>query len=309
MDARRLRYFAAVAEQGSFAQAAAALHVTQPAISMAVRRLEEELGHTLIERHLKPMTLTGFGQAVLRSWQVHALEHQRLIRELRGMADLNEGQVSLILGATFPLRPVVAALESLRRDFPGFRMSITMGTYSGNLQTMIDGEVDMILSQLPARGPDSRFAHEPLLSDRFHAVCRHSHPLASKADVSWEDLLLYPWSAGGPFDAFLAGWSEVFAAHEVTAPVPVLQTTSTVATMAALVEHDYLAMLPVGCIAKELASGFIKVLPVRGLEWAQEKGASWLAARALSPATTAYLQELRLQLQLIDAAEASVSPG
>lgn len=297
MDARLFRYFAAVVEQGGFAQAAAAMHVTQPAISMAVRRLEEELGHTLIERSAKPIALTSFGKAAYQSWQVHAFEHQRLIRELRGMGDLNEAQVSLVLGATFPLRPVVSALESLRRAFPGFRMSITMGTYTGNLQTVIDGKVDMILSQLPARGPDSRFSHEPLISDHFHAVCRHSHPLASKAEVHWEDLLRYPWSAGGPFDAFLAGWSDAFAAHGLVAPTPVLHTNSVVATMAALVEHDYLAMLPVGCIAKELASGFIKVLPVSGLEWPQEKGASWLSARAPSPAAMAYLAELRQQLR------------
>ncbi len=305
MDARRLRYFAAVVDQGGFAQAAAALHVTQPAISMAVRRLEEELGHVLLERNVKPMTLTGFGRAVHQSWQVHASEHQRLVRELRGMADLNAGQVSLVIGATFPLRPVVSALEALRRNFPGFRLSITMGTYTGNLQMVIDGTADLILSQLPARGPDPRFNHEPLIFDCFHAVCRHSHPLASQAEVSWEDLLRYPWSAGGPFDAFLAGWSDAFAAHGVTAPVPVLHTTSTVATMAALVEHDYLAMLPIGCIAKELASGFIKVLPVSGLKWPQEKGASWLATRALSPAAMAYMKELRLQLEQMPGGDAS----
>ena len=296
MDVRQLRYFAAVVEQGGFAQAAAALHVTQPAVSMAVRKLEDALGHALIERQARPLTLTVFGRAAYRSWEVHAAEQQRLQRELRGMADLNTAQVSLVLGATFPLRAVVAALEALRARYPGFRLSITMGSYTGHLSMVVDGSVDMILSQLPARGPDHRFTHEPLIVDRFRAVCRSNHPLASKTDIRWNDLCRYPWSGGGPFDAFLQGWSERFATHGVVAPEAVLHTSSTVATMMALFEHGYLAMLPVGCIAEELAKGVLCEIDLPGLEWPQEKGASWLQARALSPGANAYLQELRAQL-------------
>ncbi|WP_057667840.1 LysR family transcriptional regulator [Stenotrophomonas koreensis] len=296
MDARRLRYFAAVVEQGGFAQAAASLHVTQPAISMAVRRLEEDVGATLLDRQTKPMTATVFGKAVYHSWKTHANEHQRLLRELRSIADLNTAQVKLVLGATFPLRPVINALESLRKRYPGFRLNVTMGSYTGDVASVIDGSVDMILSQLPANMGDQRIAHESLISDRFRAVCRRSHPLAGREQVQWSQLAAYPWAGAGPFDAFLPGWSEAFVRHGVAPPEPVLQTTSIVAMMAALLEHDYLAILPVGCFAEEIAKGLMQVLPVPGFEWPQEKGASWMASRSLSPGAAAYLDELRLEL-------------
>lgn len=296
MDARRLRYFSAVVEQGGFAQAAASLHVTQPAISMAVKRLEEDVGATLLDRQSKPMTATVFGRAVYQSWKTHANEHQRLLRELRGIADLNTAQVKVVLGATFPLRPVINALESLRERFPGFRLNVAMGSYTGDVASVVDGSVDMILSQLPGNTSDSRIAHEILISDRFRAVCRCSHPLAGRDDVTWSELASYPWSGAGPFDAFLPGWSEAFMRHGVTPPEPVLHTTSIVAMMAALLEHDYLAILPVGCFGEEIARGVMTVLPVAGFEWPQEKGASWMAARALSPGALAYLEELRTEL-------------
>lgn len=296
MDPRKLRYYAAVLEHGGFAQAAVALHVTQPALSIAVRKLEEELGHTLLERQARPLQATVYGQAVYRSWQAHSTEQQRLVRELRGMADLNTAEVSLVLGATFPLRPVLAALESLRQRYPGFRLRLGMGTYTGDLARVVDGSVDIILSQLPSRGPDPRLLHEPLIVDRFRAVCRRSHPLARKRTVAWPELLQFPWSGGGPFDAFLSGWSKTFAAHGVAAPQATLHTTSIAVTLTALLEHDYLAMLPVDCIAEQLASKALVALPVEGLEWQQQKGASWLQSRAPSPAVAAYMEQLRAEL-------------
>ncbi|MGV8959795.1 MAG: LysR family transcriptional regulator [Stenotrophomonas sp.] len=293
VDIRRLRYFAAVVEHGGFAQAAASLHVTQPAVTMAVRKLEDEFGHRLIERNAKPIDLTSIGRAVYRSWQTHAAEQQRLARELGGMVDLNSATVSLVLGATFPMRPVVNALEILRSRYPGFRLSVRMGSYTGDLSAVMDGSVDMILSQLPAKGPDARFTHQSLISDRFRAVCRSSHPLARKSVLTWEDLVAYPWSGGGPFDAFLSGWSDRFTAHGVQPPEAILHTTSMVGTMASLLDHDYVAMLPVGCITEELSNGILRLLQVPGLDWPQEKGASWALGRSLSTGAAAYLEQLR----------------
>ncbi len=296
MDARRLRYFAAVVEQGGFAQAAASLHVTQPAVSMAVRKLEEDLENVLLDRQVKPMAVTPFGRAVYHSWQAHETEHRRLIRELRSMADLNTAQVTLVLGATFPMRPVVAALESLRKRYPNFRLSVTMGSYSGDLPSVIDGSTDLILSQLPAKRTDSRIACEPLIADRFRPVCRSEHPLARGREVTWKDMVSYPWVGGGPFDAFLPGWTDAFTREGLSAPEPVLQTTSIIATMVAVLKHDYLAMLPEGFVANELVNGDMKLLPVVGLDWPQEKGASWMHVRSLSPGGIAFIEELKRQL-------------
>lgn len=308
MDARRLRYFAAVVEQGGFAQAAAALHVTQPAVSMAVRKLEEDLGNSLLERQSKPMEMTPFGRAVYGSWQVHQAEHRRLIRELRNMADLNTAHVTVVLGATFPMGPVVAALESLRRRYPHFRLSVSMGSYSGNLPSVLDGSADFILSQLPSKA-DARIVHEPLIADRFRPVCRRTHPLAGRAGVTRNDIVLHPWVGGGPFDAFLPGWTDAFACGGLVAPEPVLQTTSIIATMVALLGHDYLAMLPEGYIADELMSGEMSLLPVDGLEWQQTKGASWLQGRSLSPGAVAYIEELKQQLEKGPLAGGAVWPA
>ena len=171
-----------------------------------------------------------------------------------------------------------------------------MGTYTGDVARVVDGSVDIILSQLPARGPDPRLLHEPLIVDQFRAVCRREHPLAGRTAVAWSELLAFPWSGGGPFDAFLSGWSKAFAAQGVVAPQATLHTTSIAVTLAALLEHDYLAMLPVDCIAEQLASDALAVLPVEGLEWRQQKGASWLQSRALSPGVVAYLEQLRGEL-------------
>lgn len=298
IETHRLRYLAAVIEYGGFAQAAAALHVTQPAVSTAIKKLEEALGQTLLDRQSKPIALTVFGKAVYRSWHTHVNEQKRLIRELDGMQDLNSAKVSVVIGATFPIQPVVAALESLRQKYPGFHLSIIMGTYTNNIASVIDGSVDIILSQLPEKGADPLLAHENLISDRFHLICRKSHPLAQKSTISWQEIVEYPWSAGGPFEAFLKGWKKKFSDHGVVAPEATLYTTSILATLAAVSEHNYLAMLPVGYISEELTRGQFCTLPMPELEFSQEKGASWLSARSLSPGALAYMNELRRTIAL-----------
>lgn len=290
IDSRKLRYFAAVVENGSFARAAAALHVTQPALSTAIKKLEEHFGLTLLDRDVKPIAPTIFGEAVYRSALSFASEGVRLQRELRDVADLNNGSVSVVLGATFPINYVLRTYETIRQTFPGFALSLTMGGYTSSLDPLLRGECDLIFSQLPNNRSDARVTHKEVLLDRFEVICSHAHPLSGRANLTLTDLIDYPWIGGGPFDAFLPGWTQRFQEHGLRAPKTAINTLTIPVTEMALRNHNYLAILPVKCVERELRSGELVALPVPQLRWPQVKGISWAAERSLPPSVRLFLK-------------------
>ena len=290
MDARKLRYFAYLVDNGSFARAAAALHITQPALSIAIMKLEEEVGLPLIDRSVKPIAATVYGEAVYRATQSMASEWVRLQRELHDVADLNNGSVSILLSSTFPYHYVLETHARIRRRFPHFTMAAETRGYSFGLEAMLQGEYDLIFSQLPGSRADLRVMHKEMLYDRFEVICSPKHPLAVVGQPTMADLVEYPWVGGGPFEAFLPGWSQRFANHGLKPPRPLINTMTIAVTETALRDHNYLTMLPVRCIQEQLSAGTLAVLPMQELRWDQVKGVSWAANRSMPPSVRFFLE-------------------
>lgn len=290
MDSRKLRYFAYVVENGSFARAAAALHVTQPALSTAIKKLEEEFDLLLLDRTVKPIVPTVYGEAVYRSAQSIASEGVRLQRELHDVADLNNGAVSIVLGATFPYHYVLETHDRIRRSFPHFALAVEMRGYSSSLEAMLRGEIDLIFSQLPRNQTDLRVVHKETLHDRFEVICSQEHPLTLFDRPMLADLIDYPWIGGGAFDAFLPGWSQRFSDQGLKPPRPQINTLTIPITEMALRNHNYLTMLPVKCVEDQLRAGTLVALPVPELRWEQVKGVSWAADRSLPPSVKFFLE-------------------
>lgn len=290
LDSRKLRYFAYVVENGSFARAAAALNVTQPALSTAIRKLEEELNLPLLDRTVKPIVPTVYGEAVYRSARSFASESVRLQRELHDVADLNTGSVSIVLSATFPYHYVLETHGRIRRQFPNFALAAEMSAYTFGLEAMLRGEYDLIFSQLPRNRTDLRVVHKETLHDRFEVICSRKHPLAALETPPFSNLVEYPWIGGGPFDAFLPGWSQRFLDRGLKPPRPLINTMTIAVTETALRDHNYLTMLPVKCVEQQLHNGTLVALPYPDLRWEQVKGVSWAANRPLAPSVKFFLE-------------------
>lgn len=299
LDSRRLRYFAHVVECGSFVRAASALNVTQPALSTAVKKLEDELGVALLDRSVSPIAPTLFGEAVYRSAKSLDLEAERLHRELRDCADLNNGSVAVVVSATFPSHLIVEAYNIIRETYPGFRLSVEVSGYSFALESMLRGDCDFIFSQLPSSRTDLRVLHREMLHDRFAVISSATHPLTLVDRPTFADLVRYPWIGGGPFEAFLPGWAQRFGDHGAKPPRPLINTLTIPLTEMALHSQSYLTMLPVKCIEHQLSTGSLVELPFPELHWDQAKGASWAANRSLAPSATLFLDTFDALLTMV----------
>lgn len=187
MDLKQLRYFKAVIEAGGFSAASRQLHIAQPSLSIAVRKLEQELDLTLLhrgERRASPTTegevLLGHARQLLAMAEAAELE----MRELRG---LTKGEVRLgipgMLGSYF-FPPI---LMGFKHRHPGLRLSVfEQGTR--RLQQMIhDGELDLgvVVADKPPEDLETRL----LTREEMVACVPADHPFAERRSIGMEEFL------------------------------------------------------------------------------------------------------------------------
>src|SRR4051794_8500214 len=127
MELRQLVYFEAVVRHGGFTHAARHLHVAQPAISAQIRRLESELGGTLLARTTRRVGLTPAGELLLTRARRALAEIDAARRTLAELTDVLRGRVAI--GATPVLGPfdLAAALASFHGSYPGVALTLRSG--------------------------------------------------------------------------------------------------------------------------------------------------------------------------------------
>ncbi|GHB80750.1 LysR family transcriptional regulator [Streptomyces cirratus] len=201
IDVQRLRVLRAVAEFGSFNQAAAALRLTPSAVSQQVAALERSLGVQVVARSTRGVTLTRAGHIMVGAAESVAaeLEHAR-----QRVAALSTGRTQLTV-ATFTsggrlLLP--AALTRLMAVHPRTVLHVREGEPEDTLPLVRQGAVDLALAYhfdgpLPVGpGPSSRLEWTPLLEDPLHVVLPQGHRLADHDALDLADLAAEPWVLG-----------------------------------------------------------------------------------------------------------------
>ncbi|HEV3068588.1 MAG TPA: LysR family transcriptional regulator [Streptosporangiaceae bacterium] len=178
MELRQLGYFDAVVRHGSFTKAARRLHVAQPAVSAQIKRLEAELGATLLERTTRRVALTQAGELFLaRARQVLAqLDGART--DLAELSAVLRGQVRI--GATQVLGSLdlPAALAQFRRRYPGVSLALYTGLIAKLLGLLDSGQVDLVVGPVHDDLPAGYHAR-PLAAESLVLVTPLGHPLAA----------------------------------------------------------------------------------------------------------------------------------
>lgn len=177
MNLRDLDYILAVAETGHFGAAAKRCHVSQPTLSMQVRKLEQELGVVLFERGPKGATLTPGGRDVLAQARQVVDAMARLKEVARARIDPLAGTVRLgVIPTSGPyLLPLL--LPSLRASFPSLRLHLREAMTAGLLETLRRAELDAAILSPPFEGQG--LVVEPLAEEPFLVALPPDHPLAS----------------------------------------------------------------------------------------------------------------------------------
>jgi LysR family transcriptional regulator, nitrogen assimilation regulatory protein len=152
MDARRLRYFATVAELGSFTKAAERLHVAQPALSRQVRQLEEELGIELFSRNGRHIRSTDAGESLLRHARTIERDFERLIEDMRARRETPNGRVTFGVPPALGDIVVPPIVKRVRQEYPRISIRVAEGISPVLSEWVQNNQVDLAVLGLAFEG-------------------------------------------------------------------------------------------------------------------------------------------------------------
>ncbi|MFO7476927.1 MAG: LysR substrate-binding domain-containing protein [Methyloceanibacter sp.] len=282
---RQLRYLESLAETCHFGHAAEACAVSQPALSMQIKELEDELKVSLVERRKSGIELTEQGEEIAR----RARGILAAVRDLLDYARHQEGLLSgvLKLGAIPSIAPYLlpAALPELHRRFLGLNLQLRESVTSNLVRELVTGDLDLILVALPIEDPEVETLH--LFDDRFilatKATKQNQRLRHANADMLADNRLLLLEEGHCLRDQALS------YCHMLTPEARDSFGASSLATIVQMVANGYgLTLLPEMAIASEIhSSGDIRLLRFRAPEPKREIGLAW---RKTSPRKQDFMQ-------------------
>jgi DNA-binding transcriptional LysR family regulator len=262
LNLHHLRLFTAVVDHGGFTRAAAALNLSQPAISKSLKELEAQVHLPLLERSARSIQLTEAGQALYeRARELFGVEQlaERELRELRGLRRgvLRIGASTTI--ATYMLPPVLGA-------FHGAHPDVRIQTSSANTRTvlrmLLESRVDLALVEGPVS--HARVEVHPWRDDELVVIAPPGHALLRRSRVTVTDLAAEQFLVREPGSGTRDVSEQALAAHGVRV-TRAMRVGGTEAIKQAVAAGLGLAIVSRAAAADQLALGRIAVLEVEGL--------------------------------------------
>jgi DNA-binding transcriptional LysR family regulator len=289
MEWHSLQVFRAVATEKSFSRAAVKLFRTQPAVSLAVQRLEAELGERLIDRAGKDVLLTDAGRLVFdyaRRFDNLRAEMDNALAELR---DNSAGR--LAIGAnestTLYLLPHIAAY---RRTYPRVGVQVRRCLSSKIPSQLVEGDLELGVISFDPQDP--RVASTVIYTDHLAFVVSPRHRFASRRAVSIKDLGMETFVAHNVVSPYRNLVLQAFERHRV--PLHMDVEMPTVETIRKLVQaNEGVAFLPRMCVEQEIERRTLCEVSVKELKLARQIRLVYPARRGLSHAARAFLDLVR----------------
>lgn len=193
MNLRDLQYLIALSDEKHFGKAADKCFVSQPALSMQIKKLENDLGIQLIERTNKSVLLTDVGELMV----THARQILQQVNEMRDIAKFNKDPLAgeLTIGIIPTIAPYLLPhiFPKIIKHFPKLKIFLVEEQTAVLLQKLKEGKIDAAILALPIT--DMNFTETSIFTEEFLLAVPTTHPLAHKKlihanDLKYTDLLL-----------------------------------------------------------------------------------------------------------------------
>lgn len=181
-----IRAFLAVLDLGGFHKAAAAVNLSQPALSRRIQALEAAVGAPLLERTTRHVAPTAVGRSFAPLARRLLDEFEDSLLAMTGVGDRQSGQITLACVPTAAFYFLPRAIERFSASFPRIRFRILDLSANDGLASVAQGEAEFGINLTGSSEPDLSFT--PLVNDPFVLACRHDHPLAQQSRIAWKDL-------------------------------------------------------------------------------------------------------------------------
>lgn len=254
MTIRQLRYFLRIIELKSFSKAAAYLHVAQPALGLQIRKLEEELGVKLLNRHSRGITPTEAGLLLREHANIILRQIERAKLSLTDLSGPPRGKIAV--GVTPTLNLILAAqlVERCIKDYPSVSLSIVGGMSEDLMKWVESDRLDLAFSYNPSAVQG--LVCEPLLIEDLCLISATSAAVGNKATATLEEAadlpLILPSTASG-----LRSLVEEAANERGLKINTLLEIDSVTATKELVTKGIGHGILPLGAVKREVEDGRI----------------------------------------------------
>src|SRR5450432_112144 len=286
MELYPLKVFQMVSNERSFSRAAEKLLRTQPAVSLAIQRLELELEERLIDRSGKDLLLTDAGKIVLEYTRRFENLESEMMNALAELRDKSAGQ--LVIGANESTTLyMIKYIEEFRRRYPRIKVRVRRSLSSKIPSQLLDGDLELgLISYDPE---DDRIISRVIFRDHLTFVVSPIHRLAGRDEVSITELGGETFIAHNVMSPYRQVVLREFTRHKVALNMDVEMPT--VESIKILVQrNEGVAFLPKLCVESELASGTLRKVKVNEMVVNRDIRLVYPAKRALSHAAQAFLE-------------------
>lgn len=190
---KQIRSFIAIAKLNSFAEASEQVHITQPALSIAMKNLEQTVGGKLFTRTTRSLTLTPEGEAFLPVAERLITQWDDALTDLTDLFSLQSGKLVIAAMPSFASSELPKHLKTFRDAHPKIDIKIHDVLAENAVAMVKAGQVELALSFDPDESDNIQF--EPLFNDHFIAALPVNHPLANHSEISWQTLSNQPFIA------------------------------------------------------------------------------------------------------------------
>ena len=285
MDLALLDTFRMIAREGSFSRAGQKLLRTQPAISLALKRLETDLGVRLIDRSSKQLMLTDAGRLVLEYCDRFDGLESELRVVLGELQDLKAGKLTIGANESTALY-LLKHVTAFRRKHPRMKVELRRSLSSQIPDELLRGSLEMgAISYDPG---DQRLQLVDIYTDSLVFIVSPEHHLARRKKVSIEELGDEVFIAHNVLSPYRRSVVETFQRHHV--PLNIEIELPTIDTIRLLVQQNLgVAFLPRMCVEHELAARVLRMVPVEEMHMERKVRLVYPSQRQLSHAAQAFL--------------------
>jgi DNA-binding transcriptional LysR family regulator len=293
VNMRHVRAFVAVAQLKSFTRAAALLHVSQPALTVQINKLEGALAVRLLDRNSRTVEITRVGRELLPTFQRILRELDSVVVDTRALANQKRGVVRIAALPSFAAGALPGLISKFRRAHPGMSFVVKDAIASAVIARVRSEEVDIGVTGGDAPGDDLEVVHRS--QDQMLAVFPAQHPFSHKRKITLKDLSEHPLVLMDSETSVRAIVDAAFASAGLVA-VPACEATYMMTAVGMVKAGLGVAVLPAS--AKEIkAEPSLKARPIDGPAFRRPVLVIKKRSRTLPPAAMLFLEEIFATLE------------
>jgi LysR family pca operon transcriptional activator len=293
LDFRQLKYLLTIAREGSFSRAAAALRMSQPALSTSISQLERRIGTSVLSRGRHGASLTAAGKLLVRNAEIVEVQMSRASEELRYHNLSAEGPLVIGITPVAGADLVPRALARLRQKIPNAAVSVFEMVFSEAMPALLTGRIDLMVGPVGVYPTVPGIIEEPLATDPFSIVVASRHELSSRRTLSLRQVGQVHWVLPNDQSAFHRQIESLFVVAGLGWPTAATLTNSMSAIKSIVMHGDGVSVMPRQLVAIERRAGLLHCIKLAEAGATRALGLSRPAERKLSPLAETFAQIVR----------------